>query len=64
MRIEAIGTNPWLARWISGTVRLKIPRSRTLTVTALDGNGYPRKDLGTADSISLLPDCLYYHIHN
>ncbi len=61
-RIESIGQNPWLVKEIEGTVRFKRPDAAALKVTALDGNGDPLKEAGSAAEIRLLPDVLYYLI--
>ncbi len=59
-RITSIGTDPWLMKEMQGTVRFKRPDASRLSVTALDLNGYPAKELGTAERIQLRPDTLYY----
>jgi len=49
------------SRAIAG--QTKRPHPASLTVTALDANGYKREDVpGGAAAIQLLPDCLYYLI--
>ena len=61
-RIVNIGTNPWLVKTLSGTLRLKRPDAARLKVTALDFNGYPETTVGSAETISLRPTTLYYLI--
>ena len=59
--IADLGGPPIVVRNVAGTVTLKRPDAASLTVTALDGNGYKRQDVpGGAAAIQLLPDCLYY----
>jgi len=43
-------------------VRLKRADAARLKVTALDHNGYPTKQTGTADAIKLQPATMYYLI--
>ena len=61
-RITSIGHDPWLVREIRGTVKFRRADASSLKVTALDANGYPVKQAGTADDIRLLPNVLYYVI--
>ena len=61
-RILNIGTDPWLVKTFSGTIRFKRPDAASLTVTPLDLHGCPLKPSGTAASITLAPDTLYYLI--
>ncbi len=61
-RIESVGEPPVVVRQMSGTVSLKRPDAASMTVTALDANGYPAGDAGSADAITLQPDTLYYLI--
>ena len=61
-RIRNIGRDPWLVRRIEGTVRFKRPDAARLKVTALDGNGDPVAEAGTAGAIALRPETLYYLI--
>ncbi len=61
--ITSLGTDPWLIREPRGTVTFKRPDASALTVTALDGNGYPRAtaaNIGNADEIRLDPNTVYY----
>lgn len=62
LRISSIGQDPWLIKELAGTLRLSRPDAGQLKVTALDLNGYPVKEIGTAASFSLLPDTAYYLI--
>jgi len=63
-----IGVPPLNVRNIAGTVTLRRPDAARLTVTALDGNGYPMKRkvaveaVGDGLTITLEPDVLYYVI--
>jgi hypothetical protein len=61
-RITRIGRDPWLIREIQGGVRFLRQDAGSLTVTALDFNGYPAKSLGDARDIPLQPSTLYYLI--
>ena len=61
-KIVSIGRDPWMIRMMQGTVRLKRADAAGLKVTALDGNGYPGKTVGTAAEIKLEPGTLYYLI--
>lgn len=61
-KITSIGRDPWQVRAISGTVRFKRPDAAQLKVTALDENGYPREEVGSAREIRLRPTTLYYLI--
>jgi hypothetical protein len=62
-RIVNIGTDPWLVKELKGTIRFKLPNADSLKVTALDFNGYPETELGTAARISLRPNTVYYLIN-
>jgi len=55
-RITNLGTDPWLFKEPSGTVRMK----GKVKVTALDLNGYPVRELGTSEEIRLDPKTVYY----
>lgn len=59
-KITSIGRDPWMARNLQGTVRFTRPDAAQLKVTELDLNGYATKQIGTAASIELLPDGVYY----
>lgn len=61
-RIDDTGRDPWLVRDLTGTVRFKRADAAALRVTALDFNGYPAGDAGTADHIALRPKTVYYSI--
>jgi hypothetical protein len=61
-KITSIGRDPWMARNLQGTVKFTRPDAAQLKVTALDLNGYATKQIGTAASIELLPDGVYYLI--
>lgn len=61
-RIVSIGKDPWLVKAIQGTIRLKRADADQLQVTALDENGYPAAQVGTAVEIKLQPAVLYYLI--
>jgi hypothetical protein len=62
LRIESIGRDPWLFKQLSGAVALKRPDAAQLKVTALDFNGHPVKQVGTANAITLTGDTVYYLI--
>ncbi len=55
-RITSLGTDPWLFKEPSGTVRMK----GEWKATALDLNGYPVRELGTVEEIRLDPKTVYY----
>ncbi|WP_395092975.1 hypothetical protein [Armatimonas sp.] len=61
-RIESLGGAPILVKNLNGTVILTRPDAASLTVTALDTNGYPVAKVGNAKIILLRPDTLYYLI--
>lgn len=61
-RMIDIGHDPWMVRRYSGTVSLRRGDADTLTVTALDLNGYPVKPIGKATAIALEPTTSYYLI--
>jgi hypothetical protein len=61
-RILNIGRDPWLVRELQGTVRFKRPDAAQLKIRALDFNGYPVGDRGSAREIQLQPTTLYYSI--
>jgi hypothetical protein len=63
LRIVDAGGPPLQVRKMAGSVALRRPDAASLKVTALDFEGYARQQLPSgADSINLLPDCLYYII--
>ena len=59
-RLVTMGTDPWMIRELSGSVRFKRADASQLEVTALDHNGYPAGAAGDASGIKLRPDTLYY----
>lgn len=59
-RITDIGRDPWLVRSLEGSVHLKRADADRLRVTALDFNGDPGEDAGSAATITLRPDRVYY----
>jgi hypothetical protein len=61
-RIVNLGTDPWQVRELNGTVRFKRADAAQLQVTALDFNGYPAKQVGTAREFKLPPTTIYYLI--
>jgi hypothetical protein len=61
-RITSIGRDPWLVKELTGRVVFKRVDASSLKVTALDFNGYPQAECGTAQSIELRPATLYYLI--
>lgn len=61
-RITNIGRDPWLFREIQGTLRFKRADAARLKVTALDFNGYPAGEAGTAAELRLRPGTVYYVI--
>lgn len=61
-RIKNIGTDPWLVKEIRGSLSFNREDADHLRVKALDFNGYPVRDIGAADKITLLPDAIYYLI--
>jgi hypothetical protein len=60
MKIVALGGAPLLVKNAVGRIAFRRPDAGRCKVTALDGNGYPLKTIGTASNFSLLPDTLYY----
>jgi hypothetical protein len=62
LRITSIGRDPWTFKPITGSVRLHRPDASQLKVTTLDANGNPTSHHGTASTIPLKPDTLYYLI--
>jgi hypothetical protein len=62
LAIASIGHDPWLMKDLAGEVRLMRPDAANLKVTALNFNGYPKKPLGGAAAVQLLPDTMYYLI--
>lgn len=60
--IKNVGTSPLVVRKLSGTITLRRADAAALTVTALDFNGYKDKAVGTAKSLTLQENTLYYLI--
>jgi len=61
-KILSIGRDPWLVKECSGVVKFKRADAAQLQVTALDFNGYPAGDAGTAAEIRLKLNTVYYFI--
>lgn len=61
-KITDIGRDPWLVKYLSGTVSFNRPDAVQLKVTALDFNGYPGESIGNAREIVLKPAVVYYLI--
>jgi hypothetical protein len=61
-KITSIGHDPWLVKEIEGVVTFRRADASSLKVTALDVNGDPVKDHGTAREIRLAPSTIYYLI--
>lgn len=61
-RILSIGTDPWMVRELSGTVRFRRADAAHLRVQALDHSGAPAESAGVAASINLRPSTIYYLI--
>ncbi len=60
--IESLGAAPMTVQHLHGHVALKRADAASLTVTALDFNGYPVQKLGSAKAFDLKPNVLYYLI--
>jgi hypothetical protein len=58
--ITNLGAAPLVVRNLQGTVSLKRADAAQLKVTALDFNGYTKRQLAKNRVISLAPDTLYY----
>lgn len=58
--IVSLGAPPILVREMAGVVRLKAADAARVRATALDPNGYPAGDAGSADRLTLRPDVMYY----
>ena len=56
-RITNLGTDPWLFKEPSGTIRMM---GAKVKITALDLNGYPVRKMGTSEDIRLDPKTVYY----
>jgi len=61
--IKSLGAAPIIVRQFAGTVKLKRADAVNLAVEALDANGVPVGQAGTAAGITLKPDVLYYLLH-
>jgi hypothetical protein len=59
-RIVNIGADPWLVKELQGTVTFKRADAAQLRVTALDFNGYPEENAGSAERLKLRPKTVYY----
>jgi len=62
LQIVSIGGEPWLMKKLAGTVKFKRRDAEEMTVTSLDLNGYPKKQLGRANTVQLQADTMYYLI--
>ncbi|MGG6293055.1 hypothetical protein ACQ4M4_01420 [Leptolyngbya sp. AN02str] len=60
--IESVGSAPLMVQNLSGQMALNRPDARSLSVTALDANGYPIRQIDQGDRWELLPDAFYYLI--
>jgi len=60
--IENIGKDPWQVRNLQGRISLSRSDAASLKVTALDGNGYPKREVGNASGFDLAPEVVYYQI--
>lgn len=63
-RIVNIGTDPWQVRKFRGMVAFKRADAGALKTVALDFNGYPTRECGTATHLELVPDVMYYLIRS
>ncbi|HEU5117676.1 MAG TPA: hypothetical protein VFT74_13695 [Isosphaeraceae bacterium] len=61
-RIVSIGRDPWLVKEFAGSVSLKRPDAKFLTVMAIEASGAPGTPAGDASGLSLQPRTLYYLI--
>jgi hypothetical protein len=61
-RITSIGRDPWLAKEFSGTVAFTRADAASLKVSALDVNGVPTRQVGSANQFKLEPRTAYYLI--
>ncbi|HON06530.1 MAG TPA: hypothetical protein PLW02_00350 [Verrucomicrobiota bacterium] len=61
-QITNIGSDPWLVKELNGTVSFKRADAENLKVSALDYNGYPVSNAGSAKKITLQPKTVYYLI--
>ncbi len=60
--IQSVGTPPIVVNELSGRLSLNRPDANTLSVTALDANGYPAEEMGNAVDMQLATDRFYYWI--
>ncbi|WP_421657905.1 hypothetical protein [Leptothermofonsia sp. ETS-13] len=60
--IESVGNPPILVRNLSGRISLKRNDAGSLTVKALDANGYSVTNVGNAAQFDLRPNAFYYLI--
>jgi len=58
--IESIGNSAIAVRNLAGKIALRRPDAGTLTVTALDFNGYPKQQIGKANDFQLQHQTFYY----
>jgi hypothetical protein len=61
-RITSIGRDPWRVKRLGGTVSFKRADAAKLKVRALDYNGRPAANLGSAQEFQLQPTTIYYLI--
>jgi hypothetical protein len=61
-KITNIGRDPWQVKRLTGTIAFKRADAAQLKVTALNLNGQPASDAGTAKEIKLRPETVYYLI--
>lgn len=61
-KIISVGKDPWLVKDLAGTVQFKRTDAAQLKVTELDFNGYAAAKAGTADTIKLSSNVMYYLI--
>jgi hypothetical protein len=60
--IQQVGNPPLMVKKLSGRVTLNRSDARSLRITALDANGYPKTTVDHTDRFNLLPDAFYYLI--
>ncbi len=63
-KITHLGTDPWLYRNLSGTLRFKRPDAAKLTIRPLDLNGRPTGQTRSGPELTLDPHTLYYLIES
>jgi hypothetical protein len=61
-QITSTGGNPWRVKELDGVVKFKRSDAGKLKVTALDFNGYPQKEMGSAGELKLVANVVYYLI--